>query len=92
MDTIKANTENIYIDIILEFETLDEERYAVSILNEIHLKKALDLICEETFLQRTHEVLNYKNDFTIITSEEGLEHFQEVMKTYVDIDINKKQD
>lgn len=57
MDTTKVNTENIYIEILLEFETLDEERYAVSILNHIRFKKIMDLILEESLTSGLNEQL-----------------------------------
>lgn len=96
MDTIRVNIEKTS-EILLEFETLDEERYAVSILEEIHFQKKLKTMLNEAFNSLLFK--ENSNDYKTFTSLEGFEKFNEELSADIsqiinsaDIDINKIQD
>ena len=85
MDTTKANTE-----IILEFETLDEERYSVSIIEQIQFEKKLKEIINETMNSLIPK--ENSNDYKVFTSNLTNDIIHEAMMEKLDIDFNKIQD
>ncbi len=89
MDTTKANIENN--EILLEFETIDEERYAVSIIEEIRFQKKLKNLLEIT-LDSLIKQENSRNYFMLFNSELGNDMIIEAVMEKLDIDINKIQD
>ncbi len=90
MDTTKANIKNTD-DILLEFETLDEERYAVSILEEIKFQKKLKEVISEAMISLIPK--ENSRHFILFNSQSGVDMIHEaIMERLVIIDINKIQD